>query len=301
MSKNKKNPNKLRVKSLTKRINIVEYCSKNFPVLRSKTAVQKAIQNGQLFLNNKPVFANDFVKNGDFIQLQKSDNQPISLNKKKQKIDVELPIIYEDDWLIIVNKPGGIAVNGNRNKTVENAVIGHYKKSNESDALPSPVATHRLDVPTKGLVMLAKTKMALIRINKAFQTGKIDKAYYAVVHGKTPEKGRIEEPIKGKKSVTEFERIKVAPSQVFGHFSLVKLKPVTGRTHQLRIHMNNLGHLIVGDKLYAEKQKTVLGKGLFLCARQLSFPHPISGKTVNVKILPPKRFERFLQKEEERF
>ena len=301
MSKNKKNPNQLRVKALSKKQNIVNYCADNLPILGSKTAVQKAIQQRKLFLNKKLASINDFVKNGDFVRFQNTDNQSIKSKKKKPKFDFELPIVYEDDCLIIVNKPAGIAVNGTRNKTVENAVIGLYKKSKEPDALPTPVATHRLDVPTKGLVMLAKTKTALIRINKAFQTGKVDKVYYAVVHGKTPEKGRIEEPIDGKKSITEFERIQVAPSRVFKHFSLVKLKPITGRTHQLRIHVKNLGHLIVGDKLYAKGQKTILGKGLFLCACELSFEHPVRGERIELKIPPPSRFERLLKKEKERF
>ncbi len=297
-----KNPINHRVKSLSRKINIVDYCARNLAILGSKTAVRNAIQEKQLFLNKKPASISDFVKNGDFISLEKSKNTRKKENKvHKANPNIELPVIFEDAHLIIVNKPGGIAVNGTRNKTVENAIKGQYIKSKETDALPSPVATHRLDVPTKGLVMLAKTKTALIQINKAFQAGKVDKVYYAVVHGKIPESGRIDEPIDGKKSITEFERIKVVPSRIFGHFSLVKLKPITGRTHQLRIHLNNLGHLIVGDKLYAAKQKTILGKGLFLCACTLSFIHPISGNSIQVEIDPPARFERLLQKENDRF
>lgn len=309
MFNHKKNSNKHRVRFLPKKANIVDYCARNFSIFKNKMAVEKAIEKEEISLNGNAATPEDFVRNGDFILVQKEEKiQPKESfperNKKrtkKPKFDIEMPIVYEDDWLVIVNKPGGIAVNGNRNKTVENAIKGQYQRSSEPDALPSPVATHRLDVPTKGLVILAKTKTALVRINKAFQNKKVDKIYYAVVHKEISETGRIEEPIEGKPSITEFERIEVSPSRLFGHFSLVRLMPITGRTHQLRIHLKNLGHLIVGDKLYAESRKTILGKGLFLCACSLNFPHPISNKMINVEIPLPSRFKRLLEKERKRF
>lgn len=299
---------KHRVRFLPKKALLVDYCARNFSVFKNKSEVQEAIVKKQIFLNNKPANADDSVRNGDFIQIEivkdfveKTPPKRQKKQAKKPRFDIEMPIFFEDDWLIIVNKPGGIAVNGNRNKTVENAIKGQYQKSSQSDALPSPVATHRLDVPTKGLVMLAKTKSALVNINKLFQTGKVDKTYYAVVHGKTPDKGRIEAPIDGKKSITEYERIQLVPSRIFKHLSLLKLKPITGRTHQLRIHLNNLGHLIVGDKLYMNRQKTILGKGLFLCACELSFRHPMSKEMIQLEIPPPSRFKRLLEKERKRF
>lgn len=292
MARKKKNPNKHRVNSLSKKVNLVDYCVQHFAILGSKTAVKKAIGAEQVFLNENVALVADHVKNGDLIRLQLPKRQAV----KKSKFDMDLPIVFEDDWLIIVDKPGGIAVNGNRNKTVENALIGKFKRSNEPDALPAPVAVHRLDVPTKGLVMFAKTKKALVHINKAFQAGKVDKVYYAVVHGKLPESGKINAPINGKKSITHFERLRVSPSRAFGAFSLVKLKPVTGRTHQLRIHLNDLGHLIIGDKLYAKRKKTILGKGLFLFAGELCFQHPIHKEMIEVKLPIPNRFKRLLRK-----
>lgn len=290
MSKSKKNPFKHRVQSVTGKVPIMQYCAQHFPILGSKTAVKKAILKEQVFLNDSLATIMDFVRNGDFIQLKKMDNKPIV----KSKFDLEMPIIFEDNHLIIVDKPGGIAVNGNRNKTVENAVIGLAKKSSESDALPAPTAVHRLDVPTKGLVMLAKTKTALIRLNRAFQKGEIGKVYFAIVHGQTPEKGRIETPIDGKESTTDFDRIKTAKGHGNGQLSLVKLKPITGRTHQLRIHLQSIGHLVLGDKQYAGRQRTLLKKGLFLCACHLRFEHPITRETMQVRISIPKRFERMV-------
>ncbi|MCG8328864.1 MAG: RluA family pseudouridine synthase [Chitinophagales bacterium] len=273
---------------------LIDYAVNAFPVLGSRSAVKKAIATERLKKNGHVARFGDRVKGGDRLELEHR-NRP---KPKTFKLDIET--VYEDDYLIIVNKPGGIAVNGNRYKTVENALAGTVRTKAE-DALPQPVATHRLDVPTKGLVILAKTKTALINMNKDFQEKKVQKTYVAVVHGQLAEKGTIEEPIKGKRAITEFEPLKVVPSRNFGHFSLVKLYPVTGRTHQLRIHMSNRGHLVVGDKMYAKRQTTILGKGMYLCAVSLRFQHPISGEEVYVEIPTPPRFLRLVDREENRF
>jgi 23S rRNA-/tRNA-specific pseudouridylate synthase len=163
------------------------------------------------------------------------------------------------------------------------------------------VAAHRIDVPTKGLVLLAKSKAALAKLAKAFQENRVRKEYVAVVHGKTPDKGRIDRALKGKKAVTNFETIQIVPSKIFQHLSLLRLMPVTGRTHQLRIHLQQQKHLIVGDKEYAGSRQTILGKGLFLCACRLQFAHPETGREVDIQIDPPSRFEKLIQREKERY
>lgn len=274
---------------------LVEYCQQVFAILNSKTAVNKALAGGRLLKNGQKARSGDTVQNGDQLKLK-----DFGLSKARS-FDAEVEIVFEDDFLIIINKPAGIAVNGNRIKTVENALAGVAQASTQADALPYPVAAHRIDVPTKGLVLLAKTKMALANLAKAFQENRVKKEYVAVVHGKSPEKGRIDQALKGKKAITHFETIQVAPSKVFQHLSLVRLMPVTGRTHQLRIHMQQQKHLIVGDKEYAGRQRTILGKGLFLCACRLQFAHPETGKVMDIQIDPPNRFEKLIQREKERF
>lgn len=274
---------------------LIDYCIRAFPILGSQSAVKKAIANGRLMLNRQPAKFNDRVRKGDRVEvLLKSTIKP-------KQVKISLPIVFEDDYFIIVNKPGGIAVNGNRNKTVENAVANFAKPSKAIDALPRPVAVHRIDVPTKGLVLLAKTKTALIQLSKAFQNQQVKKAYFAVTHGKIQQRGRIQMPIDGKPSVTDYELIQTTRSRVFKHFSLVKLFPLTGRTHQLRIHLKSIGHLIVGDKQYAERQRTILGKGLFLCAGELSFQHPVTKKEMEFKLEIPTRFTRLIEREGDRF
>ncbi len=156
-------------------------------------------------------------------------------------------------------------------------------------------------MPTRGLVVLAKTKSALIKLSRAFQHRHVKKEYVALVHGKVPKSGTIVSPIEEKRSVTEYQLIEAAPSRVFGHLSLVRVFPVTGRTHQIRIHMKTQGHLVVGDKMYADRQKTILGKGLFLCARAIEFKHPVSGERVSLEIPIPKKFKRVLEREKDRY
>lgn len=274
---------------------IIEYAAKAFPILGSKSAVKKALSAGRLQLNGKPAVFSDKLKKGDRLELQGTGIQQV------KKYDIDLELVYEDDFLVIANKPGGIAVNGNRFKTVENALAEVNKNNPQPDALSRPVAVHRIDVPTSGLVMLAKTKKAQIKLGKAFQANQIKKEYVAVVHGKPPEKGRMEEPIEGKSAITDFENLRTVPSKVFKNLAILKLKPITGRTHQLRIHLKDKGHFIVGDKMYAEGKKTILGKGVLLCACRLQFSHPINGKAIDVRIDPPAKFERILEREEARF
>ena len=281
-----------RIKSVKPNTRLTDYAVEAFPILGSRTAVKKAINAGTLLLNDQITEEQATVRNGDVIVL-------LTKTVKRPKIDlgIELPIVFEDEYLIVVNKPAGIAVNGNRNKTVENAVIPIFKQSHQPDALPSPRAVHRIDVPTKGLVLLAKTKSVLIKLSKAFQNNEVKKTYLAIAHGKAEREGQIDEPIQGKNAITNYKTLKVVTSKIFQYLSLIELQPVTGRTHQLRIHLNNLGHLIMGDKEYARHKRTILGKGLFLCACQLEFTHPITKESMHIQIDPPKRFLKTLDRE----
>lgn len=274
---------------------LADYCARHFPILGSKSAVKKALADGRLRRNGQKARLSDRLSPGDRLELRSAGLS------RAGKFDMALETVYEDDWLLVVNKPGGIAVNGNRNKTVENAVVGQCKESPLPDALPRPVAVHRIDVPTNGLVMLAKTKTALIEMSKAFQDNRVEKEYLAVVHGKTPDRGAIDEPIKGKNAVTKFMTEETVPSRVFGHLSLLRLQLITGRTHQLRIHLQRRNHLIVGDKAYAGGQRTILGKGLMLCAWRMRFQHPDTGREIRLEVEAPSKFERLMRREEERY
>lgn len=289
-----KRQQKHRVRSITPGTSLTDYCRKAFPLLGSKTAVKKAVADGRLLVNGKPAELQTVLQKGDRLQL-KGAGLP-----KARKFNQDLPVVWEDDHLIVVNKPGGIATNGDRVQTVENALAGSIPPPPLPDALPRPVAVHRIDLPTKGLVVLAKTKNALMAMSQAFEDNKVKKAYQAVVHGQPPPGGTVEAPVDGKPAITHFQTLRTVPSKVFGHLSLVALRPVTGRTHQLRLHMKQEGHLILGDKQYAEGKETILGKGLFLCACRLAFDHPKSGKPIQIAIQPPRKFSKTLDREAER-
>jgi len=286
---------KHKVESLDRKMDIVSYSAKAFSILGSKSAVKKAIEGGRLFLNGKAASFRDQVMEGSYLELRGTGLQ------QARRFDLSLEVIYEDDFLMVVNKPGGIAVNGDRIKTVENALAKKTMHSKIEDALPRPVAVHRIDVPTSGLVILAKTKKALIQLGRAFQDNKVSKEYMAVVHGHLPVRGRIESPVAGKHAITDFQCERVAPSHFYKHLSLVRLQPITGRTHQLRIHLTEKNHLIVGDKMYAKKHKTILGKGLFLAACRLQFQHPIEDKALDLSVPVPPKFHKLLDREEAYF
>ena len=284
-----------RVIKITQPTRIVDYAGEVFHMLGSRTAARKAIADGRLSLNGKKVYPSDMIRVNDIIVLTGTGVS------KAKKFDFDIEVVFEDDYMILVNKPAGIAVNGDRNKTVENA-LARIQRSNIEDALPRPVAVHRLDVPTKGLVLLAKTKTALINLSRAFENNEVDKEYYAVVHGIPEKTGIVTKPIEGKKSETHYFLERTVKSRVFEHLSLVRLKPITGRTHQLRKHMVSVGNLVVGDKLYAKNEKdTILGKGLFLAACKLSLQHPITREAMNFSINPPNRFFRLIEREEARY
>ncbi len=274
---------------------IADYAAREITSLGSKSAAKKALRRGDISINGKTASTADWVYQGDLIEFIDTSIRPI------KKLKLPLDIVFEDEHLIVVNKPGGIAVNGNRYKTLENALADINKNSTLPDALPRPIAVHRLDVPTTGLVILAKTKSAQVDLNRLFQLQQVSKTYVAIVHGKPPSSGFIDTPIDEKKSSTKYSVVRSVPSRIFGHLSLVQLKPITGRTHQLRIHLKSIGHLIVGDKLYSENQKTILGKGVLLAAVALSFIHPITLKQLNLTIEPPAKFKRILDREETRY
>ena len=269
-----------------------------FKFLASKSRARKAILNGELLVNGQKAVSDTKVFGGDIIEFKKK----VQGNKKKglKKVYKEkLPVVYEDVHMAVLNKPGGIPVNGNQFKTLENTLPFNLKESREEDALAIMRPLHRLDNPTCGLVLVAKTERAQVIMGRQFEKKTIRKRYKAVVVGKVKEaKGRLNSSIDGKPSLTEYEVVKVTTSAKYGYLSLVNLYPVTGRTHQLRIHMSELGHPIIGDKYYSKAVEVLNGKGLMLCSDKVWFKHPISNDSVEVEINIPNKFERYMEREE---
>lgn len=225
-----------------------------------------------------------FITGGERIELKQSLER-----KKKRLVRLSLEVLYEDDYLAIIQKPAGITVSGNRFFTVANALAQNLQKSTALDAvLPKPV--HRLDYPTTGALLVGKTSLVIIQLNTLFKTKQIQKVYYAVTIGVMKKKGRVVVPIDSKESMSDYEVKQTIVSDRFGYLNLVKLQPKTGRRHQLRQHLASIGNPILGDADYGIEGLVLKGKGLYLHAHSLQFMHPFTKVNVHVQSELPKKF-----------
>lgn len=276
-------------------IRLSDYTACIFPGLETRSGVKKAIKKGEILLEGVPGTTASIISSG----LALKWNRPEYIPEKVNKLNID--VVYEDDYLAIVNKPSGIVVSGNRFDTLENGLVAHLSKSTQENALPVPRAIHRLDSATSGLLIIAKTQSARIALGGMLEQKEINKTYQAVVIGETPLRGIFTEPIKGKEAITRFERMDTVRSLVSGKLTLLKLYPETGRTHQIRIHLASAGYPILGDKLYGDPGFLLKGKGLFLCAVEVGFKHPVTNRELTISIDSPPKFRRFLDGEQRRW
>lgn len=282
------------VPKLSEEIRFVDYAIGVFPELPSKNAVKKALKHHLLMYNDKYAKSGHWVKEGSTITLLED-------NRKPRAFEMEVEIVFEDEYLVVVNKPSGIIVSGNAFRTLENALVDKVALSKETDAYTWAKPVHRIDSATSGLVLFAKTLKSNTLLSKLFENKEIEKVYAAVVTKSGVENQFIDSPIEGKPSRSELEKVSVVPSLRNEELSLVYLRPKTGRTHQLRIHCSSIGHPIVGDQLYGEAGEVMKHKGLFLFAKSLKFIHPFTLKKMNISIEIPHKFEALLKREERRW
>lgn len=209
----------------------------------------------------------------------------------KKIFSLVLDVVYEDEVLAVIHKPSGIPTSGNYFKTITNALPFNLKRSGEKDALATPLPVHRLDNPTSGLLLIAKNKSAQVALNRLFEERKIYKTYHALVLGKIEDSLRLNTPIAGKEAETNI--LPIAQYLIKDtYFSLVKAFPESGRTHQIRIHLSENDHPIVGDKLYGTASEIIQKGGLFLAATGLEFQHPVTGEKLKFELPLPKKFRR---------
>jgi len=211
-------------------------------------------------LNDKSVFANEIVKYRDIIKISLKDKTSKNIVPSNLKLD----ILYEDEDILAISKPRSMPVHPSQNHytdTLANAVMNYFYEKNFTFRVIT-----RLDRDTSGVVLVAKNKIAASILAEQMITGRIEKSYLAICHGHPPDKvGRIDAPISrrrdsailrevnkdGKKALTEYEVIAEN-----GELSLLKLKLITGRTHQIRVHLSYIGNPIYGDDLYGSPVKT---------------------------------------------
>ena len=290
----------------------------------SRTRIKNLILNKKLRLNHKIVIdPSKRVSINDVLELTIPKPKKASLKPYEYKLD----IVYEDEDLIIINKPAGIVMHpgaGNFDNTIVNALINYNKNSlsNIGDEL-RPGIVHRIDKNTSGLVVIAKNNQTHEQLSIQFSKHSIIRVYQLLIWGKIkPSKGRVETLIsrssknrqmmevsntRGKTAITNYKTIEIFEGKNTPTLSLLECKLETGRTHQIRVHMNYLGNSIVGDDKYKKKFKKIknidptLEKNLinlnrqFLHAKIIGFIHPKKNKEMIFDSILPKELEIILK------
>ncbi|MGO3731630.1 MAG: RluA family pseudouridine synthase [Vagococcus sp.] len=269
----------------------------------SRSQIQSWLKNQCVTVNEDVVKSNYKVKKTDDIVINRPE--PKVLTAVAQDIPVD--IVYEDNAVIVVNKPQGMVVHpsaGHPDGTLVNALLHHASALSDINDVIRPGIVHRIDKDTSGLLMVAKTNEAHEFLAEQLKEKKALRKYVALVHGVIPhEKGTIDAPIgrskenrqkqavikDGKPAVTHFtvlERI--------GEFTLIECQLETGRTHQIRVHLHYIGYPIAGDPTYGPR-KTLDGNGQFLHAKTLGFEHPTSHDLMTFSSDIPDLFEETLK------
>ncbi|GAB6667552.1 RluA family pseudouridine synthase [Streptococcus uberis] len=270
----------------------------------SRSQANDEIKKGTVLVNGEPVKAKYTVKEGDIISYQLPEEEILDYEAE----DIPIDIVYEDEYLAIINKAQGMVVHpsaGHSSGTLVNALLYHIKDLSTINGVVRPGIVHRIDKDTSGLLMIAKNDKAHHILADELKAKKSLRKYLAIVHGNLPnDRGMIEAPIgrsekdrkkqavtaKGKDAITRFQVV-----ERFGDFTLVELSLETGRTHQIRVHMAYIGHPVAGDPLYGPR-KTLAGNGQFLHAQTLGFTHPSTGEMVTFTAEPPIIFRQTLEK-----
>ena len=267
-------------------IRLQEYGVGIFKACLTKSALKKALKKQQITVNGIVATSATFINGGETIKLSIPEE-----GAPKKKLILPLNVLFEDEHLALTHKPAGILVSGNRFKTMANAFAQNLKQSSLFDATkPQPV--HRLDYATTGILMTGKTRSSIRVLNGMFEEKKIQKIYFAVCIGEMNKSGKITSEIDGKPSETNYSVCASVSSERFGRLNLVKLKPKTGRRHQLRKHLAGNGNPILGDKKYGAEGLILIGKGLYLHAFSLRFEHPFTGEKVEIEDPLPQKFRK---------
>lgn len=268
----------------------------------TRSQIQKLIKDQHILVNEQAVAKAGYkLAQNDKIEVTVPEEEPI----KAVPENIPIEVVYEDEDVIVVNKPQGMVVHpaaGHPDKTLVNAILYHCQ-INDDDVI-RPGIVHRIDKDTSGLLMIAKNNLAKQSLMQQLKEKSNLREYLAIVHGNFKEKtGKITAPLgrskfdRKKQAVIEGGRHAVTHFEVleqFENYSLLKLKLETGRTHQIRVHMQYIGHPVAGDPLYGPKN-TLPGKGQFLHAKTLGFVHPRTKKWMEFSVEPPKIFQETLE------
>lgn len=276
----------------------------------SRVAIQRLIETGKILVNGKKVKASYKVQVNDKITME--EEKAVEIELKAQDIPVE--IIYEDRDIIVANKPKGMVVhpaNGNPDGTLVNAIMSICKDSLSGiGGEIRPGIVHRLDKDTSGILIVAKNDKAHINLSEQIKEHKVKKTYIALVKGIVKENNAtINMPIgrsekdrkkmavtkKGKDAITHFKVLKR-----YDKYTLLEINIETGRTHQIRVHLSQIGYPIVGDEVYSKGKNEWNIKGQCLHAKSLDFKHPTTNENMHLEAKIPQYFEKILEELKER-
>ncbi len=271
---------------------------------KTRSFIQKAIEEGCVFVNGTPAKAKLKLKIGDVIQYEEPEETVAEIVPQ----DIPLDIVYEDEDVLVINKPKGMVVHpapGNPDNTLVNAIMNHCgDRLSTINTVVRPGIVHRIDKDTSGLLVVAKNDTAHNGLAEQFKVHSIDRVYYAVVKGTFREKtGKIDAPIgrhptqrkkmtvtdkNAKHAVTHFKVV-----EELSGYTLIECRLETGRTHQIRVHMQYIGHTLLGDTLYGDKNKLDI-EGQVLHAAVLGFEHPVTKEKLLFRSELPEAFKNIV-------
>ena len=265
----------------------------------TRSAAQRLIAGGRVTVDGELAKPSHKVRPGEEVVVVLPADEPTELLPE----EIHLDIIYEDRFLLVVNKPAGMVVHpapGHPGGTLVNAVLAHCPELAASEG-DRPGIVHRLDRDTSGLILVAKSDKARRALQRQFKERQVYKAYAALLDGHLqPAWGRVEAPVGrdphhrqrmavvsgGREAATEYHVLeqfahRVGPAA--GEYTLVEAEPVTGRTHQIRVHFASIGHPVVGDEVYGRRKTSLPVSRQFLHARRLRFKHPSTGQRLEME------------------
>ena len=281
----------------------------------SRTLIQHCIKSGLIRVNDLHVKASMKINIGDCIDCNIKDKE---FNRDISPEHIPLNIVFEDKDIIVIDKPAGLVVHpgsGNRNGTLVNGLLHHCNELSDINFM-RPGIIHRLDKNTSGIMVIAKNNNAHFKVSEQFRNRQVKKIYYALAWGRMKEEGSVEGYIrrdthnrirfKVSEGNGKFSKTKYYLKNHFGPVSLVELHPETGRTHQLRVHLNSIGHPIFADDDYSGGKNRIKSchvkytrdlKRLFktidrvaLHAKSISFMHPTENEMVSFSAPLPHDF-----------
>ncbi len=254
-----------------------------------------------LYVNGTSSKLSHKARTGEEVSLKLHPMQELDLSPR----DIPLDILYQDEHIAVINKQAGLAVHpaqGNWDHTLVHALLFHLGgQLSGIGGVERPGIVHRLDKDTAGLMIIALSDQAHRQLVRDFKERTIEKHYEAIVMGHPEQEGEIREPIArsrhdrkkmavredGKEAHTEWKVL-----EYFEHYAYIEIRLHTGRTHQIRVHFSHLGFPVLGDPIYSRSPK----KGLALCARRLSFTHPVTGREMSFECELPPHFRDYLEK-----